>query len=479
MKVSIVATLGLAAGCLAASLSVKKDAVEVRRSPVIKDYSDPSLNASQFRVAYNGPNGMTVSWNTPKEINRPTVWYGEDPNLLFRWATGTSTTFNSSSNWDNHIYIYDLRPNTKYYYWVSEHGNHHSSAENFYFVTAKEAGDRSSFSIAAFGDLGIVTGTTPETAQIPDTFNSIFTNRNDLDFVWHSGDFGYANDWQQEEQDGVYPNISGTTAYTNIMNSYYDQFVNVTMNTPYMVGPGNHEAQCGQADLNPISCVEGQRNFTSFRNHFSMPTKSQTANYYQNMWYSWDHGMGHFVQLNTETDFPSAPEGVYSGPFGFNGQQLEWLEADLSSVDRSKTPWVIVSGHRPWYSASTNCTSCLLAFESIMVKYSVDVVWFGHVHYYERDTPIANGVPDPKGLDNPTSPWYFTSGAAGNFEGHGKPASPPPPFVEFVNHADFGWSKLIFHNSSYLTQQYISSETNEVLDEATLHRDHGVQGCNW
>ncbi|RHZ49312.1 hypothetical protein CDV55_102577 [Aspergillus turcosus] len=106
-----------------------------------------------------------------------------------------------------------------------------------------------------------------------------------------------------------------------------------------------------------------------------MSTKDQTEGYVQNMWYSWNHGMAHFVQINTETDFPSAPEHVYSGPFGANGH------------------------------ASTNCTACGNAFESLMVKYNVDVVWAGHVHYYERDTPIANGVPDPKGLNNLTGPW--------------------------------------------------------------------------
>jgi hypothetical protein len=124
------------------------------------------------------------------------------------------------------------------------------------------------------------------------------------------------------------------------MNSYYDQFVNVTMNTPYMVGPGNHEAECGVATANPVNCVAGQQNFTSYRHHFAMPTKDQTEGYVQNMWYSWNYGMAHFVQLNSETDFPSAPEGIYSGPFGTSGQQVAWLEADLAAVDRTVTPWV-------------------------------------------------------------------------------------------------------------------------------------------
>jgi hypothetical protein len=330
MKTSIIALLGLV-GC----------AVGVK--PVVKDYSDASLDASQIRIAYNGPNGMSVSWNTPRRLELPIVLYGEDPLFLFGAALGTSTTFNSSTSYDNKVYINNLKPNTKYYYRVTDQPRYDGSynqPENFYFVTSKEAGDRSSFSIAAFGDLGIITGTTPETAQIPDTFYSVFEHRSDIDFIWHSGDFGYANDWQDEEDDGIFPNITGTQAYSQIMNAYYDQFTNVTMNVPYMVGPGNHEAQCGVATADPVTCVEGQKNFTSFREHFAMPTKDQTNGYSQNMWYSWEHGMTHFVQLNSETDFPDAPEGVYSGPFGAEGQQLAWLEADLASVNREVTPWV-------------------------------------------------------------------------------------------------------------------------------------------
>jgi hypothetical protein len=33
-------------------------------------------------------------------------------------------------------------------------------------------------------------------------------------------------------------------------------------------------------------------------------------------------------------------------------KQWLWLDAQLSAVDRSQTPFVIVSGHRPFYTSS-------------------------------------------------------------------------------------------------------------------------------
>lgn len=67
-------------------------------------------------------------------------------------------------------------------------------------------------------------------------------------------------------------------------------------------------------------------------------------------------GMVHFVQIDTETDLghgivgPDEPGGSDeedSGPFGLANQQINWLTKDLRTVDRKKTPWVIVGQFFP------------------------------------------------------------------------------------------------------------------------------------
>jgi hypothetical protein len=461
--------------------------------PVVRDYSDPSSPVSQFRLAFNGPYGVTVSWSSPIQIQSPQVWYGEDPKNLIPSTVGTSSTFNTATSWDNHVSIDNLQPFTTYYYRVTgQPTDFDPQTEGFFFTTTRGAGDRSEFTIALLADLGIVTGNLFN-KHIPATFDSLLDARTSYEFLWHSGDYGYADDWLWEELTGVYPIDlrGGVAAYNNIMNAYYDQLVNVTKNAVYMTGPGNHEADCIEPDLDSLTsryditiCPDGQRNFSNYLNHFNMPTTSQTPNFLQNMWYSWNYGMVHFVQLNTETDLgagriaPDEPGGsgnLNAGPFGYPNQQLDWLEADLAAVDRTQTPWVVLSGHRPWYTADSNslCSPCQEAFENLAVEYNVDLVWFGHVHYYERDDPVAYGVVDPNGLYNPKAPWYITNGAAGNFEGHSF-AKLWPIYTVTVNQKDYGWSKLTFHNSTHLTQQFISSETGEVLDEATLYKDHGL-----
>lgn len=57
-----------------------------------------------------------------------------------------------------------------------------------------------------------------------------------------------------------------------------------------------------------------------------------------------------------------------------------------------------------------------LAFEPLFLEYGVDIALFVHKHFYERMTPIANGTSDPKGLHNPSVPWYLVNGAAGHYE---------------------------------------------------------------
>jgi hypothetical protein len=58
-----------------------------------------------------------------------------------------------------------------------------------------------------------------------------------------------------------------------------------------------------------------------------------------NMWYSFNYGPVHFVQFDTETDFPNAPLATMCpdlpcGNFGPVGQLLAWLQKDLAAVRR-------------------------------------------------------------------------------------------------------------------------------------------------
>ena len=192
-----------------------------------------------------------------------------------------------------------------------------------------------------------------------------------------------------------------------------------------------------------------------------------------NFWYSFDYGMVHFVVFNTETDFPNAPdepggEGAENaGPFAPSGTQLAWLEKDLASVDRRKTPWIIVGGHRPWYVSTTECLECQAAFEPLFIKYGVDLVLHGHKHFYERQAAVANGVAQEI-QNNPTAPWYIVNGAGGHYDGLDIPGPPVNTSRKIV--VAYGWSLFTVHNCTHLTTEFYASGNGTILDTATLYK---------
>lgn len=68
--------------------------------------------------------------------------------------------------------------------------------------------------------------------------------------------------------------------------------------------------------------------------------------------------------------------------------QWHWIHEEFERVDREKTPWLIVLMHVPIYNSNEahfeEGDSMRSVFESLFVKYRVDVVFAGHVHAYER-----------------------------------------------------------------------------------------------
>ena len=57
-------------------------------------------------------------------------------------------------------------------------------------------------------------------------------------------------------------------------------------------------------------------------------------------------------------------------------------------MDRTKTPWLLVLFHVPWYNSNKahkgEGDGMMAAMESLLYAASVDMVLAGHVHAYER-----------------------------------------------------------------------------------------------
>ncbi|KAJ9201185.1 hypothetical protein DTO021D3_6091 [Paecilomyces variotii] len=311
---------------------------------------------------------------------------------------------------------------------------------------------------------------------------------------------------------------------------------NLTTKIPYMVLPGNHEASCSEFDgpnnvltaymnedkanstapksaLTYYSCPPSQRNFTAYINRFRMPG-SETGGV-DNFWYSFDYGLAHFIALDAETDFAYSPEWPFirdvdgkdilpsendtfvtdSGPFGKIDnneyknnkayQQYQWLVKDLASIDRQKTPWVIVMSHRPMYSTQTATyqSDVRNAWEELLLKYKVDAYLAGHIHWYERLLPLGtNGTIDTASIVNKST--YYTgtgrslthiiNGMAGNIESHSTldPGQKTLNITAVLNQEDYGFSKFTFHNANKATWQFVKGDGSGFGDELTLIKKH-------
>lgn len=380
-------------------------------------------------------------------------------------------------------------------------------------MSPRAPGDKTPFTTSVVIDLGVygengytVKGDVSKRDTIPTidpslnhtTIARLAETFNDYEWVMHPGDLAYADDWILTA-DNL---LDGANAYEAITENFYNQLSPIASRKPYMASPGNHEADCAEVGTLGILaiCPEGQKNFTDFNvrfgknmpSAFSSTSSNATAMVNANkakllanppFWYSFEYGMVHVTMIDTETDFTNAPDlpfgsaGLDGGNFGYTGQQLDFLKADLASVDRTVTPWVIVGGHRPWYSTGGSdnlCTACQSAFEPVLYQYGVDLGVFGHVHNSQRFAPVNNSVVDPAGLNDPKSPMYIVAGGAGNIEGLSSVGTNISS-NRFAYADDFSYATLNFKDENNLEVNFIRSSTGEILDTSTLYKSHSTQ----
>jgi len=156
----------------------------------------------------------------------------------------------------------------------------------------------------------------------------------------------------------------------------------------------------------------------------------------------------------------------------FIKNQYDWLETDLqkATANRHHVPWILVGGHRPFYSSSWIDQTLLNYFEPLFLKYNVDIVTVGHIHYYERMYSIKNSTVCSQSYYNAPCPIYLISGAAGNIEGITPKVEKLAPFSA-VELSVFGVGHLHVHNNTHLTWRFIGSDTDNTLDTVVISKD--------
>ena len=176
------------------------------------------------------------------------------------------------------VQIKDLEPDTTYYYQIAA-ANGTTASPVLSFITARAAGDPTSFSVAVLNDMGY----TNAAGTFQQLLNAVDQG---VAFAWHGGDLSYADDWYSGilpcEDDwpvcyngtstelpgggpipaiydaplpaGEVPNQGGplggdmSVLYESNWDLWQQWIAPISSKVPYMVLPGNHEASCAEFD---------------------------------------------------------------------------------------------------------------------------------------------------------------------------------------------------------------------------------------
>ncbi|KAJ3675203.1 hypothetical protein LUZ60_004245 [Juncus effusus] len=271
------------------------------------------------------------------------------------------------------------------------------------------AGGSNNLSFLIYGDMGkapldpsIEHYIQPGSVSVAQAIGKVI-EKHTIDSIFHIGDISYATGFLVE----------------------WDYFLHsiqpFASHVSYMTAIGNHESNfAGPKSKSWYNLSDsGGECGVPYESYFQMPTCEKDK-----QWYSIEQGPVHFTVASTEFDWTQ------------NSTQFEWIKGDLSSVNRTETPWLIFIGHRPMYSSNdglkifgatifpTVDVNFRNSIEPLLLNYKVDLAIFGHIHNYERTCAVfqdkCKGMPlkSKDGIDvydnnNYTAPVHVMAGMAG------------------------------------------------------------------
>jgi len=404
----------------------------------------------------NKPTEMRVMWNSAKIDRGILCRYGKSKVFNMTQTTFESHTYKASDMcespannnatwyWDpGYIYdvlLTDLEPNTRYYYSC---GTEEYMTPTYNFTTPMTPGDKNPFNFIVYGDMGL--------EAFPEGIETAKLVRQEIDshdvrFVYHHGDLSYA------------------TGLAYIWEQWFHLIQPYASLIPYMVGIGNHEYDhvsghakdpSKQPNFRPSwfngGTDSGGECGVPMYHRWHMPDNGLAI-----YWYSYDYGMVHMVMLSTEHDYrPGSPQYV-------------WLENDLKSVDRTKTPFIMVGGHRPMYCSEAYPVNYGIAlhmqqyFEDMFYKYKVTVGLWAHYHAYERTCKVFRNECRDDGI------LHLLIGSGGRSldrdEWYKKEWS-------VFHKTDYGYGRFSVKNSTHIFFEFVENSSQTVLDSVWITAD--------
>ena len=343
--------------------------------------------------------------------------------------------------------------------------------------------------LALFADMGVGTTDDSETwreygqpgLQVAESLGDLSndnTNKHPIDAVFLFGDLSYA------------------VGYISVWDEFLHQMSwNFAHKIPFLVNSGNHEfdyfesgwdahASGRTRDLYGGHDSGGECGVMS-NALFNTPRKSAEKD-----WFGVAIGNIFVVSINTEVDFNSMS----------SDQHAELRMILETEFDRTKTPWLIVVGHRPGLvdssyaeeapaSANKKDSSDVAVMKEIQehlwpmfVEFKVDMVFWGHNHAYQRSCSLKSQLTETEcslksktvseNLNNvyekPEYPISFVVGTGGaEFTKNDVNMF----FTEKVVY-EHGFVDLHAHNSTHLFGRFIDAVNgNRVLDSFWIIRE--------
>lgn len=420
-----------------------KEVLAVSQPTQLEDAQRPQ----QGHLALTGvPGQMTITW-VSNATTQPEVRWGSSPLLLLHSAPATGITYtigdmcaapaNEKQNFLDPGMIYtalltDLPYGQPVYYQYGSQQGGFSNITKFHVV---EPGTLP-FNFIAFGDMGVNPGQPPAQLSTLHMLEHIETT----DMVVHIGDISYAR------------------GHAYIWEDFFHEIQPVATRVPYMTGQGNHEydfiGQPFAPQWSTYGTDSGGECGVAYKARLPMPTHSSGDLHNRTAYYSFSYGPVHVAMLDSEADFlPGSP-------------QHTWLKTDLSSVNRTQTPFVIVTNHRPLYDSSAGGALPEVqhvrdAYEPLLEQYAVDLVLVGHIHVYQRSCRVLAGKCNDKG------PVHMTVGMAGHLAQG--PWLDKPEWLQ-QRSLEHGIALFSVANRTALHVQFQEDASGKIQDEFWIYR---------